>query len=74
MALILLALISQRFVVSPRYNPVLSAKISLLNTPDTVTVSVAALPSVTFPVVVKSPVKVNVLPLNVKLASAFAAP
>jgi len=70
----LLATISQRFVVLPKYKPAVSAKISLVNTPETVTVSVAALPNVTFPVVVKSPVKVNVLPSNVKLASAFAAP
>jgi hypothetical protein len=73
-ALILLATISHLFVVSPRYKPAVSAKISLLTTPEILTVSAAALPSVTSPVVVKSPVTVNVLPLNVKLASAFASP
>jgi hypothetical protein len=73
-ALILLATTSHLFVVSPRYKPADSAKISLLTTPEILTVSVAALPNVTFPVVVKSPVTVNVVPLNVKLASAFAAP
>jgi len=48
--------------------------ISVSTSPEKLIVSVAALPNIVLPVTVKPPVTVNVLPLNVKLASAFASP
>ncbi len=47
---------------------------SVSTSPEKLIVSVAALPNTVLPVTVKSPDTVNVLPLNVKLASAFASP